>query len=216
MDDSTHGRPRMPRRAGLRRASRPIAVRPRRGRVVRALLAATASAAIAAIETASAAPPNDFAGFVQAGEGDRAVKSVAFGATATFTAQDPANPGPWSVYGEAVVGEWFAHHRDPGQPRSVTQFTVAPVLRYTVAGGAFHDVFIEAGVGLSVITPHFQDHGRTFSTTFNFDDHASLGKRFGTRREYEWSVRVEHFSNGGIRNPNPGQNFAQVRLARHF
>ena len=144
-----------------------------------------------------------------------AVKSIAFGGTAAFTARDPANPGPWSVYGEAVVGQWFAHHRDPGQPGSVTQLTFAPVLRYSF-GGVLNDVFVEVGVGLSLITPHFEDHGRRFSTTFNFDDHASLGKRFGARREHELSLRVEHFSNGGIRNPNPGQNFAQLRYARHF
>jgi lipid A 3-O-deacylase len=216
MDLHAQGRPDPSSRGDPgREPVRAIAWTPRRRTRPVPILLVLAVTAMGVVATPAWAQLNDFAGFVQAGEGDRAVKSVAFGATAAFTRSDPSSPSPWSFYGEAVVGQWFARHRDAGQTRSVTQFTFAPVLRYTF-GGAFNDVFVEAGIGLSVITPHFEVHGRTFSTTFNFDDHASLGRRFGARRENELSIRIEHFSNGGIKNPNPGQNFAQLRFARHF
>ncbi len=162
-----------------------------------------------------AAQPSDDAWLLQAGEGDRAVRSVAIGYTHGFVPKAEKDPTGWSVYGEAVLGEWFVHRHDDGQRTQFTQFTAAPVLRYTF-GGALSDVFVEAGVGLSAIVPKFHEAGRSFSTTFQFDDHASLGVRFGAGDANELSVRVEHFSNAGIRNPNPGQNFGQLRFARHF
>ncbi len=178
-----------------------------------------ASAAIVAAgcvaSTAACAQTSDNAWFLQAGEGDRAVRSIAIGAFHTFVPNDVSDPTGWSVYGEAVLGEWFVHHHDDGQRTQFTQLTAAPVLRYTF-GGKLRDFFVEAGVGLTIVTPRFEDHGRQFSTTFQFDDHASVGVRFGLRDANELSVRIEHFSNGGIRNPNPGQNFAQLRYARHF
>jgi lipid A 3-O-deacylase len=67
-----------------------------------------------------------------------------------------------------------------------------------------------------VITPRFRDHGRMFGSTFNFDDHASFGFRQGEHGENEFTVRAEHFSNAGIKKPNPGQNFLRLRYARHF
>ena len=168
-----------------------------------------------AASTVAGAQSRDPAFFVQAGDGDRAVRSVAIGGSFDLKALNPDRPSPWSFYVEGVIGEWFSHHRDQGQRADFTQFTVAPVVRYQF-GGAFRAIFVEAGVGLSAIAPRFEDHGRNFSTIFNFDDHASIGFRHGEHDENEFSVRVEHFSNGGIRNPNPGQNFVQLRYARHF
>jgi len=165
--------------------------------------------------TSAHAEPNDPAAFVQVGQGDRAVRSVAIGLSRDFTAANPDRPSPWSFYAEGIIGEWFSHHHDAGQRTQFTQLTATPVARYTF-GGVLNDVFVEVGVGLSLITPHFEDHGRRFSTNFNFDDHASLGIRFGERDANELSIRAEHFSNGGVRNPNPGQNFGQLRFARHF
>jgi lipid A 3-O-deacylase len=167
------------------------------------------------LTTSAEAQTVDPTAFVQAGQGDRAVHSVAIGASRDFFATDPDNPSPWSFYGEVVLGEWFTHHHDAGQRTQFKQLTATPVARYTF-GGLFSNVFVELGVGLSLITPHFEDHGRRFSTNFNFDDHASLGFRFGEGGANELSIRAEHFSNGGVRNPNPGQDFAQLRYARHF
>ncbi len=177
--------------------------------------AAGLSIVLSSVVAPAAAKSGDEAWFLQGGEGDRAVRSAAIGYTRGFLPKDDADPTGWSVYGEAVLGEWFVHHHDPGQRTMFTQVTAAPVLRYTF-DGALRDVFIEAGVGLTAIVPRFHDTGRAFSTTFQFDDHASLGLRFGARDENELSIRIEHFSNGGLRNPNPGQNFGQLRFARHF
>ena len=42
------------------------------------------------------------------------------------------------------------------------------------------------------------------------------GRNFGARQEHELVLRVEHFSNAGIKHPNPGENFAQLRYTYRF
>ena len=50
----------------------------------------------------------------------------------------------------------------------------------------------------------------------DFGDHIALGLRLGARQEHELQLRVEHFSNAGLRKPNPGENFGQVRYVWRF
>ncbi|KDD61989.1 lipid A 3-O-deacylase domain protein [Bordetella bronchiseptica OSU553] len=40
-----------------------------------------------------------------------------------------------------------------------------------------------------------------------------MGYRFGPERAYEVSLRVQHFSNAGIKKPNPGENFMFLRFS---
>ena len=47
-------------------------------------------------------------------------------------------------------------------------------------------------------------------------DHIAIGKRFGADQQHEWSLRFQHFSNGRIKNPNPGENFLQFRYTQRF
>lgn len=39
------------------------------------------------------------------------------------------------------------------------------------------------------------------------------GINFGDRREYGVGVRVQHISNGGIKEPNNGITFGEIRLS---
>jgi hypothetical protein len=55
-----------------------------------------------------------------------------------------------------------------------------------------------------------------FSTRFNFGDHLAVGLRFGPRGEHGVALRLQHFSNGGIEKPNPGEDFLQLRYLREF
>lgn len=177
-----------------------------------ALLAALSVAAGAAgIVAALPAAAADMSWFVQGGDGDRANKEVTVGLTRELWLK-PLSASAWSVYGEAAVGEWFTHDHPDGQRSHFTHVGLTPVVRYAFGKG----LFVEAGIGAQVVVPRFHDEGRRFSTVFQFGDHVALGKRFGEADENEVSFRVEHFSNGGIRNPNPGQNFLELRYARHF
>jgi len=76
--------------------------------------------------------------------------------------------------------------------------------------------FFEGGVGVTFTTNVYETDRKRFSTSFNFGDHLALGRNFGARREHELSLRFEHYSNAGIKHPNPGENFVQLRYLRRF
>jgi hypothetical protein len=46
--------------------------------------------------------------------------------------------------------------------------------------------------------------------------HIGLGCRFGGKRSYEVGYRFQHMSNAGIKRPNAGMNFHQLRVQYHF
>ena len=113
---------------------------------------------------------------------------------------------------EISFGHWRA---DTGSARSnVTQFGLTPALRYWPQGEP-RRWFVEAGVGLNLLTPIYRTRDKRFSTHFNFGDHLGLGFR-GVPDRAEWSLRLQHFSNGGIEHPNPGENFLQLRWSVAF
>jgi lipid A 3-O-deacylase len=55
-----------------------------------------------------------------------------------------------------------------------------------------------------------------FSTSFNFGDHLGIGFSFGPGRKNEIAMRAQHFSNAGIKEPNPGKNFLELRYVCHL
>ena len=97
----------------------------------------------------------------------------------------------------------------------VTQLGLTPALRYQWDGGD-SPWFAEAGIGINALAPVFRDGDRQFSTAFNFGDHIALGRSFDSDRRKELSLRLQHFSNGGIKRPNPGINFIQLRYTHAF
>ena len=76
--------------------------------------------------------------------------------------------------------------------------------------------FVEAGIGATLADKRYQTPEREFSTRFNFASHLGAGLRLGARRQHEVMLRVQHVSNAGIKHPNPGNNFVQLRYALHF
>lgn len=76
--------------------------------------------------------------------------------------------------------------------------------------------FFEAGLGGTMMNDRYQSPDRSFSTRFQFTEQLGVGRNFGTRGEHELSLRIQHFSNGGIKKPNPGENFYMVRYLYRF
>lgn len=83
-----------------------------------------------------------------------------------------------------------------------------PVFRYSRAA---RGPYLEAGIGLHWLSSTAVHRDAPFSTRFQFGDHVGIGYRF---RKFELGARLQHLSNGGIRNPNPGINFLIFRVAR--
>jgi hypothetical protein len=51
------------------------------------------------------------------------------------------------------------------------------------------------------------------STAFQFGEFAGAGVNFGDRGEYGVGVRIQHISNGCIKQPNYGATFGEVRIS---
>jgi lipid A 3-O-deacylase len=148
---------------------------------------------------------------VQLGAGDSGTDSFALGASWDLPWRYTRSKGELTAYVDVLLGQWIVDTAS-NRRASFTQFGVTPVLRWQTSArpGAF---FIEAGVGANFVTPEFRNRRGRFGTRFTFGDHLGIGGRFGAGRRHEWALRIEHFSNGGIKQPNPGQDFLQLRYS---
>jgi len=102
-----------------------------------------------------------------------------------------------------------------GRSRHALLLTVVPVLRFIPHGGHSR-WFWEAGIGGSLASRRYVLVYKGFSTRANFASHLAVGIRLGSQQQHELALRVQHFSNAGIKTPNPGENFVQWRYARYF
>ena len=118
--------------------------------------------------------------------------------------------GYWDIWGS----DWSGMYQ--GDRRNTWVIGAKPTLRWRPDQGQ-SPWFMEAGIGVSyaVNRLYLTDH-KDFSTRYNFASHLGIGYLFGEQRKNEVSLRLEHHSNAGIKNPNPGENFLQIRYARHF
>jgi lipid A 3-O-deacylase len=123
--------------------------------------------------------------------------------------------GEVSSYVEASYAYWHIQSQDRDGRSQLSQFALVPVLRYRPGDGA-PPWFAEAGVGVSATSSIYRTREKRFSTSFNFGTHLAVGRSFGEHGQHEIALRIEHFSNAGIKHPNPGENFVQVRYARRF
>ena len=114
---------------------------------------------------------------------------------------------------EAFISHWDAPS-DRGR-RGFTQVGLVPVFRFRLEQGR-SPWFAEAGVGVSAMDHHFMTRSKQFTTSFTFVDIVGVGRSFGTARGQELGLRLQHVSNAGIRVPNPGQNFLQLRYSSAF
>ncbi len=105
----------------------------------------------------------------------------------------------WRLYWDATIGNWSS---DTG---ALQDAGLTPTLRY----GHEHGLYVDGGIGYHVLSERRISSNIGFSTKFQFGDHLGVGYRSS---RYDVSMRLQHLSNAGIRNPNPGINFMQVRV----
>ncbi len=175
------------------------------------VLAVTAAAAKPAAAEPSYAPNGVF---LQVGVAEGTNAATA-GLSWRWSRQWALGSGVVSGYWAAAISGWRYTAADGAGYSNLWQASFTPVVRYTPAGGD-SPWFIEGGIGATYTNKVYVTDGRTFSTRFNFGDQIAIGAVFGPAREYEVSLRFEHFSNADIELPNPGQNFIQLRLSRNW
>jgi lipid A 3-O-deacylase len=76
--------------------------------------------------------------------------------------------------------------------------------------------YVEAGVGVRLLSHVRETETRTFSSSFQFADMVGVGAQFGAHQNYLAGFRFQHLSNAGFEHPNPGINFSQIYLQYNF
>jgi lipid A 3-O-deacylase len=120
-----------------------------------------------------------------------------------------------TAHTEFMLNDWRADAVGGGQ-RNYLQAVLLPTLRMRFGQGG-SPWFLEVGIGASFMTPRFVTPNKEFSTQWNFYDVLGTGYTFGgSDGHHELNLRWVHVSNGGVRKPNPGQDFGQVRYVHWF
>lgn len=119
-----------------------------------------------------------------------------------------------TAHTELMLNHWRADAVGGGS-QSLTQVVVLPTLRMQLSQGR-SPWYLEVGVGASWLDRKFVTPRKEFSTQWNFYDVLGAGYAFGARRQHELGARWVHVSNAGIKNPNPGQDFLQLRYVARF
>lgn len=175
------------------------------------IVAAVASLAGCDSQAANLLTPS--AVLLQVGAGHTHSKTV--GLIWDWDAKWAIGAGELTGYFEGTLSDWSYTGKDAGRNATLTQFGLIPVFRYRPDQGR-SAWFVEGGVGATATTRIYETQSKRFSTSFNFGDHVGLGFDFGNERRHELMLRFEHFSNGRIKQPNPGENFTEVRYVYRF
>lgn len=157
------------------------------------------------------------------GEGGRAVRGGEAGGTnsATVGVMIPWTPfeslrtPSMSTYLDVFVSNWHVTPAVQDGHSNYLQVGVIPILRYRFSEG-MSPWFIEGGIGATVMNHLYRTPEHQFSTAFQFTEALGVGRSFGERGQHEVSFRIQHFSNAGIKEPNPGENFYKLRYAYRF
>jgi lipid A 3-O-deacylase len=108
-------------------------------------------------------------------------------------------------YWDLTLAQWQGRAWDgiDGHDHNDTDIGITPVFRFE--NDSKVGWYSELGIGAHLMTSIYDNNHRDFSTAFQFGDHIGVG--YETKN---WSVgiKLQHFSNGGIKHPNPGANFA--------
>lgn len=107
------------------------------------------------------------------------------------------------LVGELGVSYWRYDRHPVDSHRNAWQLSAIPMFQWWLTP----QLYLEAGIGATVFnTTSFAD--KQLSTAFQFGDHIGVG--FQVTDAMRINVRLSHFSNAGIKRPNPGLNSVQV------
>src|SRR4051812_27150239 len=121
--------------------------------------------------------------------------------------------GNWHIggYWDVQLGQWSGPNR-----RTINDVGLTPVFRLQQSNLSEISPYVEGAIGFHLISPTRLSDERQFGSAFQFGDHVGAGARFGEHGKYDLGLRFQHLSNGGIKKPNDGINFLQVRLQYHL
>ena len=118
-------------------------------------------------------------------------------------------------YWETTFGYWNNNSIAKTQD-SIFDVGITPVIRLQPNNLRGFSAYAELGVGVHLLSRTSVSTQRQFGSAFQFGDHLGAGLRFGEKGQFDIGYRYQHLSNAGIKGPNQGINFHQVRFAYHF
>ena len=156
--------------------------------------------------TLAAASPAAFpvdAVAVEVGRGDDRTNLLRIAMVDHWRKKQERHPPEWRLAGYWEISAAVWDNRD----ESVLDIGFAPVFR--IVRGSF---YLEGAFGFHLVDTDVSAN-RSFGSSFQFAEH--LGAGF-IRGQYTFGLHVQHLSNGGITEPNPGINFVLLRLQYHL
>jgi hypothetical protein len=125
--------------------------------------------------------------------------------------------GNWHLggYWDASLGYWDNQSANATHS-SIVDIGFTPVFRFQQTTPSSVSPYAELGIGFHFLSHTSVTPQRQFGSSFQFGDHIGAGLRFGERGQYDLGYRYQHLSNAGIKQPNNGINFHQIRLQYHF
>lgn len=170
-------------------------------------------AALLALPTLATAASIDGASF-EAGSGSK-VDMVRFGVQSNWERRwFQSNGTHLAAYWDATLQQWRGtqYRGNPGQRQHITSIGITPVFRLRADDGK--GWYVEGGIGAHLMSEVYNNASNELSTAFQFGDHIGAGYVFNNG--WEAALKLQHFSNGGIKRPNDGVNFVVLKVARSF
>jgi hypothetical protein len=116
-------------------------------------------------------------------------------------------------YWDLTLARWHGTRFQNGNgSQDLTDIGITPVLRFQ--RDDLKGFYLEGGIGAHYLSGLYDNNDRRFSTRFQFGDHIGVGYVFDNGLDL--GLKIQHFSNGGVKQPNPGVNFAVIRASYAF
>lgn len=121
-----------------------------------------------------------------------------------------SSTGALTTYWEASLSRWNPDSRE----NWVGALGLAARYEFNAEGAGAP--YVEYGLGGAYLSDLDVAQNRRLGSNFQFAHRFEVGYRFGSARENELGVGYWHYSNAGIKHPNPGMDFVSVRYTRRF
>jgi lipid A 3-O-deacylase len=128
----------------------------------------------------------------------------------------------WQSASSELRGHWDANlthwhgsrfNNVVGASQDFVSAGITPVVRWQGANSKT-GLYGEAGLGVHWFSSLYNNNGSQLSTHYQFGTLLGTGYRFSNK--FDLGLRIQHFSNGGFKQPNTGVNLAIVRAAYRF
>jgi lipid A 3-O-deacylase len=119
-----------------------------------------------------------------------------------------------SGYWDANIAYWRANQwlDVPGNHHNLAVIGITPVFRWEADDKL--GFYADAGIGAALFSDVYRNTHRQLSTAYEFADHVGAGYVFPNK--WELGLRLQHYSNGGIKHPNGGVNLLMVKASYHY